>query len=106
MIVALRESLGVVKTACESVGISRTTYYQYLKNDPEFKSEVDSIQDESVDIAESALLKQIKGGNITAIIFYLKTKGKKRGYTERQEIESVGEQKAFTIEVINDDPAS
>lgn len=104
MIEALRNSIGVVKTACEEVGISRTTFYQYLKDDPEFKAEVDTIQDESIDIAESALLKQIGQGNITAIIFYLKTKGKRRGYTERQEIEQVGDQKVFKIELIGDDP--
>ena len=32
------------------------------------------------------LLTEMKSGNIASIIFYLKTKGKKRGYVERQEI--------------------
>ena len=103
LIDALRKSLGVVKTACEEVEISRTTFYEYMKNDPDFKAEVESLQDESVDVAESALFDQIKNGNITAIIFYLKTKGKKRGYTERQEIEQVGDQKVFRIEMVGDD---
>ncbi len=43
-----------------------------------------------MDFAESQLYKQIKEGSTAATIFYLKTKGKKRGYIERQEIEHNG----------------
>ena len=39
-----------------------------------------------VDIAESALLKNVLAGDNCAIIFTLKTIGKSRGYVERQEI--------------------
>ena len=34
---------------------------------------------------ESSLMKAIEGGNVTAMIFYLKTQGKGRGYVERSE---------------------
>jgi hypothetical protein len=39
-----------------------------------------------LDFLESKLVEQINGGNTTSIIFALKTKGKNRGYVERQEI--------------------
>jgi hypothetical protein len=86
MIEALEKSLGIVTTACLSVGINRKTHYDWLKNDEEYKSQVLSIEDMTIDFAESQLHKQIKGGNTSATIFYLKTKGKNRGYVERQEI--------------------
>ena len=40
-----------------------------------------------IDNAEDELQKLINLGNPIAIIFYLKTKGKKRGYDEKQTIE-------------------
>jgi hypothetical protein len=83
---ALTKSLGIVSTACLSVGVSRTTYYKYYNDDKQFKNQVDDISDIAIDFAESQLFELIKGGNITAVIFYLKTKGKKRGYVEKQEV--------------------
>mgnify|MGYP006431135745 FL=1 len=82
---ALEKSLGIVSTACEAVNISRTTYYKYYNEDKDFKRSVDSISDIALDCAESQLFELIKEKNVTAIIFYLKTKGKKRGYIEKQE---------------------
>jgi len=84
---ALEKSLGIVSTACQSVGISRTTYYKYYNEDKDFKQSVDNIDDIAIDVAESKLLELINDKNITAIIFYLKTKGKKRGYVEKQEVD-------------------
>lgn len=83
---ALEKSLGVVTQACKAVGVDRSTFYKYLKEDLEFASAVKELEDVALDFAESQLYKQIQGGNTTATIFYLKTKGKRRGYVERQEI--------------------
>ena len=83
---ALEKRLGIVSTACKSGGISRTTYYKYYNEDKDFKWSVDSIGDIALDCAESQLFELIKEKNVTAIIFYLKTKGKKRGYIEKQEV--------------------
>lgn len=83
---ALEQSLGVVTSACKKVGIGRTTYYEYYRNDPEFKAAVDELSNVALDFAESQLHKQIKDGSPAATIFYLKTKGKNRGYVERQEL--------------------
>ena len=37
------------------------------------------------------LYKNIKDGRETSLIFYLKTKGKQRGYIEKQELQHSGE---------------
>lgn len=86
MIKALEKSLGVVTSACRSVGISRTTHYEWLQTDEEYNKAVQSLSDLALDFAESKLHSLIQEGDTTATIFYLKTKGKQRGYIERQEV--------------------
>ena len=95
MIQALTKALGVVKMACESVGISRQTHYNWLKEDAAYKTACDNLPEVVLDFAEHHLHKLISQGNPAATIFLLKTKGKKRGYVERQEIE-VAEKKPLS----------
>ena len=102
IIEALEKSLGVVTTACKSVGIGRTTFYGWMKDDPEFAQKVNDIQDIAIDFVESKLFKNIEKGKTAEIIFYLKSKGKKRGYVERQEITGAdGMPNNFQIEIID-----
>ena len=71
---------------CKQVVCARSTFYDYMAKDPEFKKSVNDISEIALDFAESKLHEQISEGNTTATIFYLKTKGKSRNYIERQEI--------------------
>ena len=85
-------------TACKKAKCNRSTFYDYYNKDPKFKAEVDAIQDIALDFVESKLFEQIKDDNTTATIFYLKTKGKRRGYVERQEIQHDGTIESKVIE--------
>ena len=99
---SLEKSLGVVTTACKNVGVHRSTFYEWYNKDEDFKKQVDDINNVTLDFAETKLFKQIEDGNTAATIFYLKTKGKKRGYVERQEITGAeGVPNAFQIEIID-----
>lgn len=101
---ALEEQHGIISAACSSIGLSRSTFYYWLSNDPEFKKAVDEITEVAIDFVESKLFEKINGVSVvkgynddgepivydvppsdTAIIFYLKTKAKKRGYIEKIE---------------------
>lgn len=57
-----------------------------------FPDELMDICEENLDIAEEGLHSLMRSGNeavkLRAIELYLKTKGKKRGYIERQEIDA------------------
>jgi|TARA_R100000084_G_C4618215_1_gene131738 hypothetical protein len=87
MLQALENSLGVVTVACKQTDTPRSTYYKWLKEDKEFADQVKEIENIALDFAESQLHSQIKDGSTSATIFYLKTKGKKRGYVEKQELD-------------------
>lgn len=83
---ALEDHHGIVTNACKAVNVGRSTFYKWINEDEEFKKAVDDVQDVAIDFVESKLFQQIDEGNPTSTIFYLKTKAKKRGYIERQEI--------------------
>jgi len=98
---SLEKALGVVTTACKTAGCSRETFYKYCREDEEFKAKVEDISNITLDFAESQLHKQIMDGNTTATIFYLKTKGKNRGYIERSEIQQETTYKSLDINIID-----
>jgi len=105
MLEALKSNLGIVSKSCEAVEISRDTHYRWLKEDKEYCEAVSELNERSIDFAEGQLFNLMAGAkkqvvtntgrvveikdapNATAIIFYLKTKGKHRGYIERIETE-------------------
>ena len=83
---ALSKNSGIVASACRACNISRMTYYRYYRDDPDFKEKAEDIKELQKDFAESLILKKMKEGDTTMIIFYAKTQMKDRGYTERNEI--------------------
>ena len=85
LVEAMIKSMGVVQQACNTVGVSRTTYYDYYHTDEDFKEAVDDCKNIALDFAESKLLKNIEAGREASIMFYLKTQGKARGYIEKTE---------------------
>jgi hypothetical protein len=97
---ALEKTLGIVSSACKMVGISRQTHYRWMEEDAEYKKQCMDIDNMTLDFAESQLHKQIAEGNTSATIFFLKTKGKKRGYIERIETDNGEDNNSFRVEVI------
>ena len=87
----LSENLGNVTETCKELKVGRRTYYNWKESDELFKEECDNVPEELLDLAEHSLLSEIKDNttknHITAVIFFLKTKGKKRGYSESMQLE-------------------
>lgn len=90
MLDALSKSLGIVSHAAKKANVARKNHYKWLKEDPKYREAVEEIEQEQLDFAESKLFVNIQEKDVASIIFYLKTKGKSRGYIERYEAEVTG----------------
>lgn len=77
----LTKSRGIIATAAHLSGTNRRTVYRWMQEDVAFREQVEDTQALAVDRAEIALLRLIDDGDREAIKFYLRTKGKDRGYT-------------------------
>ena len=97
---------GILSDIAAHIGVDRVTVYAWCNDDPEFKQALEDSRERFLDLAESNLRKLVAGvpaiekdengekrfagwierPSETAIIFTLKTRGKKRGYVERQEV--------------------
>ncbi len=108
MLKCLRKSLGRVTEASNKANIARSTHYKWMNEDPEYKKEVEIINEEAIDYAEGKLMALIKGyshkedkifqyegspvvvptvkhypPDTTAVIYFLKNMGRKRGWNEK-----------------------
>lgn len=83
---AVTKAKGILAVAGQSLGCTRQTVANYIERHPTVKQAYDDATETTIDFVESRLLKNIDSGDTTAMIFYLKCKGKARGYIERQEV--------------------
>ncbi len=79
---ALVKSGGRVMEAAKLLKCNFKTIYKYIDKDQRLQILKQDLEELHLDAAESSLMSQIKRGNLTAIIFFLKCKGKRRGWIE------------------------
>lgn len=90
MISALKQNYSNITKACEIVGISRGTHYLWLDDNEQYKKECEDVKEGLLDRAET-ILHEGMFETPAYTLFFLKTKGKDRGYVEKQEIEHSGD---------------
>ena len=84
---ALRGAAGIRSAAALLLGCSPSTVKRYVDRSETLARIEKEVVEFNLDLAESRLLEAINDGNLTAVMFYLKTKGKNRGYSERHQLE-------------------
>lgn len=105
-IIAYKENFGNITIACEAAGVGRGQYKSWCDKDPEFRQRLADIEPEEImlDFGEHKLMERIAKGDTLATMFLLKTKGKRRGYIERQEVAHEGDVvKQITVNVLKAD---
>lgn len=91
VIKALQRTHGNISNTAKFLQVSRPALSSRINATPSLKKALDEILDVSLDVAEDHLFRAIENDNMTAIIFFLKTRGKSRGYIERTEVKTVAD---------------
>jgi len=85
IIEALGQSSGLLTLAAKRAGVSYSLVKQYARDFPSVREAVQDAKESMLDFTEGKLFSKIQNGDTVAILFYLKTQGKARGYIERYE---------------------
>ena len=86
LIEALREADGNMASVARKFDCHRSLIWQYVDRDEELRALTDELAESFIDEVENKLYEAIRAGNIVATIFFLKTKARHRGYSERLEL--------------------
>ena len=87
---AIPNTGGIITKIAERVGCAWHTAKKYIEQYPTIQQAYQNECERVLDIAESALIKSITEQEAWAVKYMLSTKGKKRGYVERQELDHSG----------------
>ena len=87
VIEALEKAHGIQAQAALNLGVNRKTIANYIEKDAKVKEAYEQVNEATIDFAESQLFRAMGENNITAIIFFLKTKAQHRGYIEKQHLD-------------------
>lgn len=83
---ALTKTGGNISATAQMLKVGRRTLHTWLDKYPILRQARNDAFDSFIDLAESKLMQKVNKGDMTAIIFTLKTQGRNRGYIERQEL--------------------
>lgn len=87
---ALQQTKGMVYIAARQLGCSPNTIKARIAKSVKLQGLVESEAGTVIDTAELKLFQSIMDGDLGAIKYMLSTKGKDRGYVEKQQIEHSG----------------
>jgi transposase-like protein len=85
---AYRNEMCNISKACDAVNIDRQTFYNWIDKYPNFKKQVEEVNESLTDMAETSLYKNVKAGVQKAVEFYL-TNRKKDKYNNNQQLEVI-----------------
>lgn len=84
---ALRAAGGFITHAAKQLGMAHSSIVERVQRSPYLQQVRAEMDEKYLDLAETMLIRKINEADLGAICFYLKCKGKHRGYVEKQIIE-------------------
>lgn len=81
-----KQKLCNMSSTAIALNVERKTLYEWINKSPKLQAMINDANESMVDFTETKLIEKINEGDLTAIIFHLKTKGKNRGFVDRSEV--------------------
>lgn len=95
---------GIITAIAKKMGCDWHTAKRYIDNHATIRAAYDDECESVLDLAEAKTIQLIRAGDSQMIRYYLSTKGKRRGYVERQEVAGAGGgELVFRVVYDNDD---
>ena len=96
---------GIIGTIAQRVGCKWHTAKKYIDEMPTVRAVYDDECEIMLDVAESAVVMSVKGGDTRDAKWYLQMKGKQRGYVDRQEVTGAEGKPISIIEAVKPESA-
>ena len=96
---ALDKAGGFVTHAAKMLGCNYNTVQNYINRYKELQLKQKEIDERYIDIAVSKLIQNVQSGQEASIFFFLKCKGKHRGYIEKADQEPAQINISFNVQV-------
>ncbi|QDP49439.1 MAG: hypothetical protein Unbinned2716contig1000_20 [Prokaryotic dsDNA virus sp.] len=96
---ALRKNAGLISLTATALNCTRKTIYNYIEKFPELQEVLEDIRESMDDIAEAALLKNIKEGSTQEILYYHKRRLGHRGYGDNKQIDITSNNEPIKINI-------
>jgi hypothetical protein len=82
----ITECRGNLAAVGRALGVTRQSVHAFVHKHPTLRAAVADCREAMIDHAESALHRAIFQGEAWAVCFFLKTQGRRRGYSERLDV--------------------
>jgi hypothetical protein len=86
IIEALQQNAGLMAPAARALGVSRNSLMIRIAKEPELRKVRDEAVEIMLDIAEGHLMNGIRSGDKKDVRYFLRTRGRNRGYGDRTEV--------------------
>ena len=97
---AIKGSYGIISNIANKLGCEWHTAKRHIEAYPSCIEAIKAEEETGIDNAENKMYDLINSADPQMIRYFLSTKGKRRGYTEKQEIEMTGDKLPLKIEII------
>ena len=98
---ALLAHYGNVSAAAAALGVAHSTLWERIGKSERLQAARVEAEERTLDLAEAALVEGVRRGDAWAVCFMLKTRGKRRGYTTRQDVTLANGENPFVLKLVD-----